>query len=844
MKQLKTSGLERPRNRQLSTIPLWCLALAPSTAVSIGLFLASPLTAQIPNVEWKDTPVLAPKIAPAIGEKVTNGPFKPTWDSLETYETPAWFRDAKFGIFMHWSVNSLVPGGNDGWYGRQMYMQKGSPWGNAYAHHNKTFGHPSVFGYKDLIPLWKAERFDPVELVALYKKAGARYIVPVAVHHDNFDTYASTYQPWNSVNMGPKRDIIGEWEKATRAAGLRFGASSHSDRARGWFDFARKSDTEGPLAGVPYDGLLTKADGKGKWWEGYDPVDLYGPALLDGEKSAQGKADLERYNTAWLNRTLELVNKYQLDLLYFDSNMPMGELGLQVTASLYNNRIRDGKTDGVLNIKWNPRRRAVVEDLEKGLSNFIRPLPWQLDASINNMWFADELPLELTAAQIVHTITDCSSKNGNLLLNVALRADGSADPEERRRLLEVGAWLDINGEAIYATRPTHLWGEGPTPVKNWLAVDKKLPAFTSSDIRYTARYSSLYAIVMRLPDEVAHLQALRTDAGIFYGEITRVEILGCAEPVRWTRDALGLHVTLPATVKARPNADLGIALKITGLTELARDGVVRPLSDGTVQLPCWDAKITGERLAPMDFEPALSNWDRDYEYATWDFVCPDPGRYEIQAYYTADKGDSAAQVHTPWGVFDWKIAKTKDDKTFKLATIATVNVTQAGRHSLSVKPVSGQWKQINLSYVQLKNPLITALPSGRLELPSTTATLNGTGFFLQSQGGSTNVGGWQNRAEWLAWNEVQFTQAGRYRVKLKAAAADGDTSFALTAGPNHLEAKVARTVSWDRLETIELGELTINAPGILRVELRPDSKGWSPLNLASLSFEPITRKSN
>lgn len=812
----------------------------PSAALALfSLLPAFSLNAQIPNVEWKDAPVAAVKTTPASGEKVTPGPFKPTWESLETYETPVWFRDAKFGIFMHWSINSVAPGGNDGWYGRQMYMQKGAPWGNAYAHHVKTFGHPSVFGYKDLIPLWKAERFDPVELVALYKKAGARYIVPVAVHHDNFDTYASTYQPWNSVNMGPKRDIIGEWEKATRAAGLRFGASSHSDRARGWFDFARKSDTEGPLAGIPYDGLLTKADGKGKWWEGYDPVDLYGPALLTGEKSEQGKADLARYNTAWLNRTLELVNKYQLDLLYFDSNMPMGDLGLQVTASLYNNRIKNGKTEGVLNIKWNPRRRAVVEDLEKGLSNFVRPYPWQLDASINNMWFADDLPLELTAARIVHTLVDCSSKNGNLLLNVALRADGTTDPEERRRLLEVGAWLDLNGEAIYATRPTHLWGEGPTPVKNWLSVDKHLPAFTAADIRYTARDSYLYAIVMRLPDSVAHLRALRTDAGVFDGEISRVEILGCPEPVRWTRDALGLHVTLPASVKARPNADLGIALKISGLTALARDGVVRPLADGTVQLPCWDAKITGDRLAPMDFEPALSNWDRDNEYATWDFVCPAPGRYELQAYYTADKGDAAAQIQTPWGVFDWLAAKTKDDKTFKLVTIATINVPKAGRHSLTIKPVAGQWKPVKLSYLQLKNPVISAQPSGQLELPVVSATLHGTRFFLENKAGAQNLGGWQSAAEWVAWNEVNFPRAGRYRITLRGSAADGDTAFALTAGPNRLQAKLAKTATWDRLETVNLGELTIAAPGVLPVEILPDSTAWKPLNLSSLTLTPL-----
>ena len=807
--------------------------------LTIGL--AQSIQAQVPNVEWKfnDSVTGKNRERVAVTENVTAGPFQPTWESLKKYQCPEWFRDAKFGLFMHWSVNSVVPGGNDGWYGRQMYMQQKAPWGNAYEFQVKTFGHPSQFGYKDLIPLWKAEQFHPADLVSLFKKAGARYIVPVAVHHDNFDCYASTYQPWNSVNMGPKRDLIGEWEKAIRQAGLKFGVSSHSDRAWGWYEFVRGSDSEGPLKGVPYDGVQTKADGKGKWWEGYDPVELYGPVSRPGGTSPAAKADADRYQTTWLNRTLELVNHYRPDLIYFDGGMPMGDLGLQVTASLYNNHARNGKTDSVLNIKWNPPRAACVEDLEKGLSSEIRPLPWQLDASINSMWFTDHLPLELTAAQIVHTLVDCASKNGNLLLNVALHADGTTDPEEQKRLLQVGEWLDVNGEAIYSTRPTHLWGEGPTPIKNWLAVDKNLPAFTPKDIRFTANGDVLYAILMRLPQGKAHIQALRRGAGIFEGVIKEVHIFGCSEKIQWTQDANGLVVTLPSSLSAKATSELGIALKITGLHGLKRDGIVRPTANGTMRLNCWDAKITGEKLAPMDFEPALVNWSNPKEFPAWDFVCPAPGTYVLQANYSAPGGGGEAVVAAPGGDLSWKIAPTKNDKDFRLVDIGTIKLEKAGRYSLAVKPVQQNWKGINLSFVQLKDPVLRPEADGSVDLSIVDATRHGEKFFLETRAGVTNLGGWKSSAEWIAWEHVEFPKPGRYAIRVLGAAGDGDAAFAVSVGDRRADGQLPRTPDWNKPGQFEVGTITITKAGVYPVAFKPSAKGWNAVNLARVIFLPV-----
>lgn len=368
--------------------------------------------------------------------------FEPTWRSLKAYETPDWFRDAKFGIYVHWGPMSAVKG-HRGWYGRHMYMQEGAEWEGDYETHLETFGYPSEFGYKDIIPLWTAENWDPDALISLFKESGARYFGTVAVHRDNFDAYDSTYQPWNSVNMGPKRDVVGEWKAAAEKHGLRFGVASHSDRSWSWFAPSFGSDTKGPMKRVPYDGNLTSADGEGKWWEGYDPRDLY------PRPHAEDEAADEAYRDNWFKGAKELVEKYEPDLLYFDGPMPMVGIGdggtteegrpeferygLEIAALFYNQNMArtDGSLEAVLNIKsWGPGSvvdpGAVVVDMEKGGVDRINPYPWQTDTSLAGAWFYNgDGTTELTDTVVIHNLCDIVSKNGNMMLNAALKADGA-----------------------------------------------------------------------------------------------------------------------------------------------------------------------------------------------------------------------------------------------------------------------------------------------------------------------------------------------------------------------------------------------------------------------------------
>lgn len=512
------------------------------------------------------TPQFASPIS-ADTEPMATGKFEPTWQSLAQYEVPEWFRDAKFGIWAHWGPQCQPEDGD--WYARNMYIE-----GNGQnKFHVQHYGPPSEFGFKDIIHQWKAENFDPDKLLALYKRAGAQYFVALANHHDNFDNFDSKYQPWNSVNMGPKRDLIGAWAAAARKQGLRFGVSVHASHAWMWYEPSQGADKNGPLAGVPYDGKLTKADGVGKWWEGYDPQALY---AQNHERSKTNNTSQTwrwgngcsipdvAYCDKFYNRTIDLINKYQPDLLYFDDSTlplyPVSDAGLKIAAHYYNSNMRqhDGHLEAVLECKeLTPNeRRTMVWDIERGQANEIEPCAWQTDTCIGG-WHYDRKLLDQhrykTAKTVIQTLADIVSKNGNLLLSVPVRADGTIDDDEVQVVEGIVKWMDVNKEAIFGTRPWKVFGEGPAsdaaaPLRAQGFNEGKGKPLTAADFRFTTKGLTIYAIETGVPEETIRIKSLGRDAKLLNEPIAAVQLLGSNELLKWSQEADALSIEAPQKV--------------------------------------------------------------------------------------------------------------------------------------------------------------------------------------------------------------------------------------------------------------------------------------------------------
>ena len=479
---------------------------------------------------------LVPQLPP-----IAEGPFKPTMESLASqYQCPKWFRDAKFGIWAHWGPQAVPMKGD--WYARKMYQQ-GSP---DYKDHLARFGHPSTNGYKDIIPLWKAEKWDPDRLMALYKKAGAKYFVSMGTHHDDFFLWNSKLHRWNSVNMGPHRDVVGEWQKAAKKNGLRFGVSEHLGASFTWFQASHKSDTNGPFAGVPYDGA--------------DPQyqDLYHFPAEPGDTGWYSTNP--RWQRQWFNEIKELVDDYHPDLLYSDGAVPFGNVvGLSLIAHLYNSDAarHGGKTEAVYNCKQISDGRW-VQDLERGIMPSIDPHPWQTDTSIGDWFYNDNWKFR-PVSWVIDMLVDNVSKNGNLLLNIVLRPDGSLDPEVEHMLGELAAWNAVQGEAIFGTHPWLVYGESSVHVKGGsFAEDFK---YDAKEIRFTAKSKNLYAIALGWPDDGRLvIKSLAKPSGGTGNKIKRVELLGHKGRLKWDQTPDALIVSLPSE-KVSPYT---CALRING----------------------------------------------------------------------------------------------------------------------------------------------------------------------------------------------------------------------------------------------------------------------------------------
>ena len=443
--------------------------------------------------------------------------YQATWESLKQYECPEWFRDAKFGIFIHWGVYS-VPAFESEWYPRLMYLQ-GSP---AFKHHIATYGDQKKFGYKDFIPMFKAEKFSANEWISLFIKAGAKYVVPVAEHHDGFAMYKTALSKWNAAEMGPHRDIVGELAEASKKQGLIFGLSSHRIEHWWFLQGGRKFDSD--VMDPQY-------------------ADFYGPAREQNETMSP------EFMNDWLLRCTELIDKYQPQLFWFDwwIEQLAFEPYLRQFAAYYYNRASEWGRGVAINYKNEafPAGTAVY-DIERGQLSEIRPYFWQTDTAVSkNSWgFITDQDYK-TPTSIIHDLVDIVSKNGALLLNIGPRPDGTIPEPEEEILLEIGRWLAINGEAIYGTYPWRIFGEGPTEVVAGGFNDTKRAAFTARDIRFTRNGNVLYAILLDWPGAQALVQSLGSNSA-YAGTIRKVALLGGPDNLHWSQDEHGLVVDLPS----------------------------------------------------------------------------------------------------------------------------------------------------------------------------------------------------------------------------------------------------------------------------------------------------------
>ncbi|KDN54084.1 alpha-L-fucosidase [Flavobacterium seoulense] len=510
---------------------------------------------------------------------ITKGPFEPSWESIEKNYPgePAWLRDAKFGIWVHFGPQAAGESGD--WYARNLYKTDKV----AYKNHIKKYGHPSESGYKEVLRDWNPTKLDPEKLTKIYQDAGARFLMIQGVHHDNYDMWNSKYQPWNSVNIGPKRDLIGEWAKACKAIGMRYGVTFHHEYTWWWWQTAFGSDKDGAKKGIPYDGHLTLADGKGKWWEGYDPKMLYGIDLREYkgvEKNAHtdwtpppagifsnhlGYA--KWYATNWALRMMDVVQHYDPDFIYTDGTVQgpfTGDgtgAGLKanamqtVMADFYNTSLqRRGEVNTFSIVKFRNNTNGTVNTEEFGIPSEIKKdQPWIAEAPVGDWFYAPDFTYD--SGMMIRYIIEAIARDGNAAICISLLPDGSINEESQKMLKEVGNWMRLNGEGVYGSHAWVIPAEGEM-INGKL---KMLPGgklgsrqaefkFNAQDIRFTVgKNNKLYAFCMNVPapNTQIKIKSLATDAKHYGKKVKTVKLLGYKGKLKWKETADGLQITCP-----------------------------------------------------------------------------------------------------------------------------------------------------------------------------------------------------------------------------------------------------------------------------------------------------------
>lgn len=524
---------------------------------------------------------------------ITSGPYEPTWRSIEANYpgTPEWLRDSKFGIWIHFGPQSAGESGD--WYARKMYVE-GTP---AYENHLKNYGHPSEVGYKEVLRDWNPKKFNPKALVDIYKDAGARFLIIQGVHHDQFDMWDSKYQPWNSTRLGPKRDLIGEWEKAARKAGIRFGLTFHHEYSWWWWQTAFQSDTKGDKKGVPYDGNLTLADGKGKWWEGLDPKYLYGINLREYETVAEAANSrwsppqagifsghleyAEWYAKWWALRMMDAVDKYNPDFIYTDGTdqQPFSGSGTgtgykcdamqRVIADFYNKTMdRRGKVDVFSIVKFRKQTNGTVNTCETGIPENIKTdQAWIAETPVGDWFYGPNFVYSSDA--VIRYLLEIVARDGAVGVSIPLRPDGSLDEGCVKMLKEVGEWMRINGQGIYGSSAWSVLGEGKDGKLNvlpggFIGANQANHSFYTTDFRFTVgKDGVIYAWCMTVPKAGDKLKiiSLGSDAGIGQKQVTSVELLGEKNKIEWKQEADELHIVYPDSAHLKTAVGFRIVCK-------------------------------------------------------------------------------------------------------------------------------------------------------------------------------------------------------------------------------------------------------------------------------------------